>query len=358
MINTYTPKHNRKRKQPAAVITARCLLHGYINPRHSNESPHKKKRTRLLQKLCVFIAAMIVIDTLMISLHISTIKPYAITRDNKVICYVNSKTEAEKAIEDTAKSMVSDDITIVSVKSDLKISKAPLSKKKETVDNAAEIISEKAKEKKVSITANTIKKETFDAEPEAIIEKDDSMLAGQTEVVKEGTASKGEATYRQVVVNGEITDETKLSETIADKGTPSVIKKGTRGLPEGEDFKTYEGLPVCKDGKDIMATAASYIDKTPYVWGGKDLEKGVDCSGFVIAIYKLYGVDLGYPLEEEGVSVPYEEAKPGDILCFPDHFGLFLEDGKMIHASRPGTYVMESSIGNREILDVRRIITD
>lgn len=359
MIQSYSPRHNKKKKKPAALITLHCLSRGYLTPRHSSEQPYRRPAVnRTLKRLCALITALVIADTLLFSMHISTIKPYAITSNDKVICYVETKEDAERAIKETAKKLTGSDMEIASVDSNLEITKAPLSKKSEVTENAADIISEKTKSEDIKIEAKVLKTETFDKEPEPIIEEDADMLAGQSEVVSEGSAGKGEKVYKQTIVNGEIVDEEKVCEQIKEEGTPAVIKKGTKGLPEGEDYKTYEGLPVCKSGKDIMDTAASYIDKVPYVWGGKDLETGVDCSGFVIAIYRLYGIELDYPLEKEGVSVPYNEAMPGDILCFPGHFGLYLGDGKMIHASKPGTYVMESSIGSREILDVRRIIEE
>lgn len=325
----------------------RRICKGYIFPRHSKK--------RILPVLMSLIAGLLIIDTVMMSLYVSTLTPYAITRDGKPVCYVKTKKEAESAIRETADALTKEDAKVVSVSSDLKVEKASVSKRKEIEEDPAAVLTEKAKNSEVKIKVETIETETSDT-TETVIEKDDEMLAGTSETVEEGTPTEEKKTYARTIINGETVDEHELSAEIEEPGSPAVIKKGTRGLPEGEDFETYDGYPVCENGEDIMKTAAGYIDKTPYVWGGKDLETGVDCSGFVICIYRLYGIELGYPLEEEGISVPYEEAMPGDILYFPGHFGLYLGDGRMIHASRPGTYVMEAPIGDREILDVRRII--
>ena len=43
---------------------------------------------------------------------------------------------------------------------------------------------------------------------------------------------------------------------------------------------------------EIVADAQSWVQKTPYVYGGTDLNKGCDCSGFVCAIMKRHGLDF------------------------------------------------------------------
>lgn len=89
---------------------------------------------------------------------------------------------------------------------------------------------------------------------------------------------------------------------------------------------------------------------TPYVWGGNSLSGGVDCSGLVQQIYKHFGINVSrttYSQIGEGKGVGMSELQAGDMVFFdtnpsvkgPDHVGIYLGGGKMIHAPRPGKNV-------------------
>ncbi|MFJ6655094.1 NlpC/P60 family protein [Streptomyces sp. NPDC091377] len=87
----------------------------------------------------------------------------------------------------------------------------------------------------------------------------------------------------------------------------------------------------------------------PYVWGATG-PGSYDCSGLTQAAWKAADVDLPrttYDQVDAGTTVPVSAARPGDLVFFYDdltHVGLYIGNGKMIHAPKPGAYVREESI--------------
>jgi cell wall-associated NlpC family hydrolase len=97
-----------------------------------------------------------------------------------------------------------------------------------------------------------------------------------------------------------------------------------------------------------LAFARAQIGK-PYVWGAVG-PGSYDCSGLTQAAWKAAGVDLPrttYDQVNAGTTVPLSQAQPGDLVFFYDdvtHVGLYIGNGMMIHAPKPGAYVREESI--------------
>jgi cell wall-associated NlpC family hydrolase len=87
----------------------------------------------------------------------------------------------------------------------------------------------------------------------------------------------------------------------------------------------------------------------PYVWGASG-PGSYDCSGLTQAAWKAAGVTLPrttWDQVETGTTVSVDNAQPGDLVFFYDdisHVGIYLGDGMMIHAPKPGAYVREESI--------------
>ncbi|MER6015438.1 C40 family peptidase [Streptomyces bluensis] len=97
-----------------------------------------------------------------------------------------------------------------------------------------------------------------------------------------------------------------------------------------------------------IAFARAQIGK-PYVWGATGPDS-YDCSGLTQDAWKAAGVDLPrttYDQVNAGTTVSLADARPGDLVFFYDditHVGLYIGNGMMIHAPKPGTYVREESI--------------
>ncbi|MFJ4809789.1 C40 family peptidase [Streptomyces longwoodensis] len=97
-----------------------------------------------------------------------------------------------------------------------------------------------------------------------------------------------------------------------------------------------------------LAFARAQIGK-PYVWGATG-PGSFDCSGLTQAAWKAAGVSLPrttYDQVDAGTTVPLSQARPGDLVFFYgdiSHVGLYIGNGMMIHAPKPGAYVREESI--------------
>lgn len=111
-------------------------------------------------------------------------------------------------------------------------------------------------------------------------------------------------------------------------------------------------------GQDIANYACKFIGN-PYVAGGTSLTNGADCSGFVMSVYKNFGISLprsSYAQSSVGREVSYSEAKPGDVIYYGGHVGIYIGNGQIVHASTQRTGIKITSATYRNIITVRRIV--
>lgn len=93
-------------------------------------------------------------------------------------------------------------------------------------------------------------------------------------------------------------------------------------------------------GAAIVAEAYKYLG-VDYVWGGASYS-GVDCSGLVLLAHRAIGVNLSHYSGSQGSggrAVSSSEAQPGDVVCYAGHVGIYVGNGKMIHAPQTGDVV-------------------
>ena len=114
---------------------------------------------------------------------------------------------------------------------------------------------------------------------------------------------------------------------------------------------------------DICQYAKEFLGN-PYVWGGTSLTKGADCSGFVLSVFKKYGVGLPHSSvaqSNSGTSIKVSEAQPGDLIFYGNgksinHVAIYIGGGQVIHASSPKTGIRISNVSYRSPVKAVRIL--
>ncbi|OKI09946.1 glycoside hydrolase [Streptomyces sp. CB02923] len=125
-------------------------------------------------------------------------------------------------------------------------------------------------------------------------------------------------------------------------GSPDGGSGGGSGGGQADD-----GSYATKAAK-ALAFARAQMGK-PYVWGATG-PNSYDCSGLTQAAWKSAGVSLPRTTWDQvktGDRVATKDLKPGDLVFFYDdisHVGMYIGDGKMIHAPKPGASVRIESI--------------
>jgi len=112
-------------------------------------------------------------------------------------------------------------------------------------------------------------------------------------------------------------------------------------------------------GQQIADYAMRFVGN-PYVYGGTSLTNGADCSGFVQSVYKHFGISLPRHSGDQGKSGRavngLNNAKAGDLVWYSGHIGIYIGNGKIVHASNEKNGIMVSEASYRTILGIRRII--
>ncbi|MEE4422436.1 C40 family peptidase [Streptomyces bugieae] len=122
--------------------------------------------------------------------------------------------------------------------------------------------------------------------------------------------------------------------------TPSV----TAPAPGRQPATTPTARPArpTRSAAGAVAYARAQLGK-PYVWGGAG-PRGFDCSGLVMRAWQAAGVTLPrttWGQIHAGTATTRSRLVPGDLVLSygGGHVGLYIGDGQVIHAPRPGTVV-------------------
>ncbi len=122
------------------------------------------------------------------------------------------------------------------------------------------------------------------------------------------------------------------------------------------DQRTQDNTPYHPKRNDLTLFALSLLD-TPYAWGGRGPATGFDCSGLVSHVYreaaglpvKGSSADLG----QKSRPIDRSRLQPGDLVFFNtlgarhSHVGIYVGDGRFVHASNPRTGVRMDQLTNR-----------
>jgi cell wall-associated NlpC family hydrolase len=108
---------------------------------------------------------------------------------------------------------------------------------------------------------------------------------------------------------------------------------------------------------------------TPYRWGGSSPDSGFDCSGLVGYVFRTaLGIELpriSRDMANDGIKVDRGSLVPGDLVFFGrrgkrvDHVGIYIGEGRFLHAPRTGRDVTVSQLDNgywaSRFLQARRV---
>ena len=218
----------------------------------------------------------------------------------------------------------------------------------------------------ISITDSYPVAESVDEQQERLenatvkdIADDAQKKADKASKVAEAAASLAEAAAS--ILDDEEAEPTKADEKAAMTAlaVAEVAQAAADHTQETADTAKEDMQKHGSETGEAVAQFALQFVGNPYVWGGSSLTHGTDCSGFTMAVYANFGIRLPhYDASQRGYGIGIDslsDAKPGDLICFYGHVGIYIGDGMMVHASNPRDGIKVSRADYRSIAAIRRI---
>lgn len=252
--------------------------------------------------------------------------------DKQVISDIqNSKKELDTKVADLQTKQ--SEITQINEDNQTKV-KQLNAKKAEQQKNVDELKEEK---KKVVVDLSASEKALIDY-PVSIIKNSSSTISQLNTAINMIHSARG-----------------SISLPTVDDEAKSYISKAKDIIKQREASQTQSqtqssSVPVNRgDSAVVSGNASSVIGYaynflgTPYVYGATG-PGTFDCSGFTSYVYRKFGVNIGrttYDQINVGTPVSYSELQPGDLVFTRgvEHVGIYVGNGQMIHAPRPGESV-------------------
>ena len=150
--------------------------------------------------------------------------------------------------------------------------------------------------------------------------------------------------------------EKEERERLAELEAAAARKAQTAWLDSGilEDLSTK----ASEQGRKAVAYATDQLGK-PYEWGAEG-PKTYDCSGLTSQAWASAGRPIPRTSQEQWKQLEHiavEDMRPGDLIIYnadASHVAMYVGDGAIIHAPRPGRTVTVAGAGSMRILGVVR----
>ena len=276
-------------------------------------------------------------------------------KDNKKINTIDlEKLENNSSVDDLADKNQNSDVktvTLGTIENEETPSVVTLHDTPETVALDQNTVSDdiEAESKSDKIKEGYVKLEDL-----AIAKKDANDLADFTKFYNDMNTS----------IKNQIASEEAARNQMREITEVSYVTTTTTNSNQENQSSNTTTVPVTgsKTGSELYKWATQYLGN-PYVWGGIDPVRGIDCSGFTMQAYRQIGINLPHFAQSQqryGVEIPFGQEKAGDLVFFGTslnnitHVGMADGNGNMIHASSPRYGIIIGPIRNP--ISIRRIV--
>ncbi|MEU6615402.1 C40 family peptidase [Streptomyces parvus] len=164
-------------------------------------------------------------------------------------------------------------------------------------------------------------------------------------------------------VNGKLREVEGLLATLSEEQIDQLAGLEQQGVDKAQRELVASGAlsstrPPTRQGGDAVAYAVRQIGK-PYVWGAEGPDS-FDCSGLTSQAWSAAGRTIPRTSQEQWKRlprVPVSALRPGDlVIYFPKatHVALYIGDGLVVQAPRPGAKVKVSPLASNPLLGAVR----
>lgn len=171
--------------------------------------------------------------------------------------------------------------------------------------------------------------------------------------VQEEAAPKDKQVQAQECVTG--TNASKTDDSA--NGCDQVTVTSANGGSSSNELGTASA-----DRQAVVDYARQFLG-VPYTWGGNNPDEGMDCSGYMVWIFKHFNISLPRTAEamrDSGKSVSRDQLKPGDLIVWTDHghVAMYVGDDRMVEEPKPGLSAREVPLRDLDRVIFRSIIND